>query len=193
MTPPNNPFESFTWLSQFIEAVPNIVAGNHNGFGCESFVTPNPNGVARRGNATGNSTNGIYWLGFYYKLWSAEKTNNKALPWFGCSFVDEFTICIIVEAINAQDAKANNVGLHKYLLNREYSGGIHGSAQKPFGRQINKKPEEGLWYRFDDYMTIVKCESNFSLSDWICSGRNQAGDLREFFETVNANHLAPNI
>ena len=195
---PSSSFQSFTWLNEFIATVSDIIYQNHVGFECERFVT-NPvvvNGIVHqkgKRNAAGNYTNGMYWLGFYYKLWKAENSNNIALPWFGCEFVDEFTIDIMVHPITALQAGVNNTELHHYLLENEYSHGIHGTLQEPFCCQVNANPNYLLRYRFDDYMKNVKGKSNFSLSNWICSSRTQEDDLREFFETVNANHLAPHI
>jgi len=205
MQSPSNPFQSFTWLSEFIATVSDIISQNHVGFECEPFVAQpiSVRGISHvkgKRDAAGDYTNGMYWLGFYYKLWKAENPN-RALPWFGCQFVNEFTIDIIVHPIADKYAGADNHGLHDYLFLNEYAGGnvphqepiIHGTVQEPFCCQSNSRPDILLRYRFDDYMKNVKGESNFRLSNWICSSSTQKDDLRKFFETVNANHLAPHI
>ena len=195
LQPPNNPFDSFTWLKEFNEAISIIMRKKFVGFRCEPFVTEphNTNGfIMEKGksDAAGNYTIGLYWLGFYYKIWNGQEPKRMALPWFGCQFVDEFTIDIIVHPIT--NSIADNTRLYKYLFDNEYSKGIHATHQKRFSCQNNSKPNNLLRCRFDDYMRITKGYSNFSFSNWICSNTQEA-DLEDFFETINTNFLVPYI
>ncbi len=202
--PPNNPFDSFRWLKDFISAVPRIIGKNSNpgAFQCSCYVTQ-PTSInnytmrAARSDATGNYTIGLYWLGFYYKLWQ-NNPMSIAIPWFGCQFSDEFTIDIIVHPNITLGGAHPNQNLSQYLLNNEYAGYngplmIHGTPQKPFSCQANSRPNILLRYRFDDYMKYKKGNPAFDLESWIHSCNNQENDLADFFEDVNANHLAPNI
>ena len=195
LQPPNNPFDSFTWLKEFNEPISIIMRKNFVGFRCEPLVAKplNINGfIMEKGklDAAGNYTIGLYWLGFYYKIWKDQGPNIMALPWFGCQFVDEFNIDIIVHPIT--NKIADNTRLHAHLFANEYSNGVHATHQKRFSCQNNSNPNNLLRCRFDDYMRLTKGYSNFSFSNWIRSNTQEA-DLEEFFETINANFLVPYI
>lgn len=196
LQPPNDPFDSFTWLKEFNAAIPIIMRKNFTDFRCEPLVTKPCNineFIMKKGklDATGNYTIGHYWIGFYYKLWKYQEPNRIALPWFGCQFVDEFTIdIIIVHPIT--NKIADNTRLHMYLFNNEYSNCVHATDQKRFSCQKNSNPKSLLRCRFDDYMRHAKGYSNFSFSNWIRSNTQEA-DISEFFETINVDFLVPHI
>jgi len=95
---PTNPFQSFKWLKEFNETISRIINNPHSGLGSEIYTT-NSNKIngftLSKGklDSAGIYTNGLYWLGFYYTI---PRNKQTALPWFGCQFVEEFSIDIIV-------------------------------------------------------------------------------------------------
>jgi|GEM_PF-2653985 len=200
-TPPNNPSESFAWLHDFIATIPKVVGGNHNGFECRLHAGAPVvrNGIVyqdgRGQGPAGIQTNGGYWVGFYYRLWN--NPNAIALPWFGCGFDHlhkEFNIGICVHPIHNRTVDTRR--LFNYIGQHLHNTGNHATLQTPFCSQRDVKSSM-VRCRFDDYMRMgfggKIPNPNFDFENWICSSQTQEGDLRDFFETINAKFLVPNI